>query len=229
MGTIWNDFIHLFFPRVCVLCRDLLRENEAEICLSCLHELPYTGYYLEADNPVINLFAATGGVAHASAFLRYERDGKTQQLIYALKYKENKSLAYHLGRLAALAMPLSLSPYPPIDALIPVPLHPKKQRERGYNQAEHICMGLASVWGLPLRTDILQRCVHTPSQTSKSPQERKLNMQGAFRLTDVAALSGLHVLLVDDVITSGATLSSCIETLQLTPGIQVSALALSIA
>jgi ComF family protein len=226
MRQIWNDFFHLFFPRLCVVCKEALVKDEEEICLRCLIDLPHTGFLERADNPVDGLFAGVC-IDRAAALLHYEKGGKVQRLVHSFKYHGNKQLAYQLGRQAALA--LQAQPDWSFDWLIPVPLHPKRQRERGYNQSEWICRGLASILHTGIHTTALQRRIKTQTQTQKSLYERRQNMQEAFTAVDADALRGRHVLLVDDVVTSGATLSACAEALLTIPGIRIRILALAVA
>jgi ComF family protein len=208
------------------LCKEQLIGGEEQICLHCLCDLHRTPFLLQNENPVIELFAGIDWIEHATAFFFFEKGTKVQKLIHSFKYGGNKKLAGQLGRQAALALQSTV--YPCVDVLIPVPLHPKKERERGYNQSEWICRGLASVWNTPIRTDILQRRTYTESQTSKSMDERRLNMQNTILLKDMETLQGCHVLLVDDVITSGSTLTACADELLRIPDIRVSIFGLSV-
>ncbi|MDR1557154.1 MAG: ComF family protein [Tannerellaceae bacterium] len=228
MRMIWDDLLNLFFPRLCVLCREPLTAGEEQICLQCLCDLPYTRFFYREENPVGSLFAGKAPVANATAFLHYEKGGKVQHLIHAFKYRGNRELACQLGRQAARALE-SHTAYQSVDFLIPVPLHPKRRKKRGYNQSEYLCRGIASVLHIPIHTTALQRRIKTGTQTRKSLYERWLNMQDVFVLEEAETLRGCHILLVDDVVTSGSTLSSCVETLGAVPGIRISILALAMA
>ncbi|MDR1624296.1 MAG: ComF family protein [Tannerellaceae bacterium] len=221
------NFIHLFFPQLCVLCKTPLIQGEKQICLDCLCDLPLTNFHTDENNPVFRLFIGKADIVNATAWLRYEKGTKVQKLIHSFKYYNNKDLAYQLGR----QMGLSLQPYinQEIDLLIPVPLHKKRQRERGYNQSEWICKGLASVVPIPVCTNSLQRKTASGTQTDKSLYARWANVQQLFTLSDKHDLKGKHILLVDDVITSGSTLSMCAEALSVAPGIKISILALAAA
>jgi ComF family protein len=224
---IWNDLLNLFYPRLCVSCGELLTESEKHICLHCLCDLTYTSFFYQAGNPVLNRFVTRAPLVNATAFLRYKKDTKVQRLVYAFKYYGNRELAYQLGRQAGRALE-SHTACGSIDFLIPVPLHPKRMRKRGYNQSEYLCRGLSSILHIPLHSTALRRKVNTRTQTRlKSWSERRKNMREVFALNEAESLQGCHVLLVDDVVTSGSTLSSCIEALQLVPGIRISVLALA--
>lgn len=226
--TLWNDFLHLFFPDLCRLCHAPLIEGEAHICLHCLFGLPFTHYEQKAENPAALLFAGKIQVMRAAALLRYEKKGNVQQLIHYLKYKGNKELGYYLGRLAAWK--IRQTPwYDTVDLLIPVPLHPRKKKQRGYNQAEWIAKGMASVLHIPVDTKSLQRCTQTGTQTRKSVYERWINVQEVFRLASPENLAGKHILLIDDVITTGATIGACAQAVFQAREVRVSIFSLAIA
>ncbi|MDR3268913.1 MAG: ComF family protein [Tannerella sp.] len=227
MWTIWNDLLQLFYPRQCLLCENLLIEGEKQICLYCLCDLPHTNYHKRPDNPMAGLYAGIPQIGETTAFLFFEKEGYTQTLIHALKYYGNKQLAEQLGRSASLKMKPD-GFFHDIDCLIPVPLHPKKERRRGYNQSEWIARGIASVYQWPVNREILCRNIHTATQTRKSRYERHLNVEKIFTVKDSRALAGKHVLLIDDVVTTGATTIACIETLAKVPDIRISVFALAI-
>ncbi|MDR1259199.1 MAG: ComF family protein [Tannerellaceae bacterium] len=230
---ILNELSDLFFPRLCILCKSLLIEKEGQICLECLSELPYiNSLTLRHNHPAAVLFAGQKNIVNVAAFLRYEKGGDVQKLIFSLKYRGNTELACQLGRQAALALQKRTeAPDGRVaDLIIPVPLHTAKRRERGYNQSELISRGIASALNLPIYTTALVRCTATRTQTDKNSSERRLNMQKAFEFPDTRILpSGSRVLLVDDVITSGATLTACARALSSAPGIRITILALAAA
>jgi ComF family protein len=228
MRNILNDLLCLFYPNLCLLCKRPLIVNEKYLCLYCLCDLPKTNYHVNKTNPAADLFAGYAQVSDVTAFLFFERKGVTQRLIHALKYKGNYGLAEYLGRMAALDLKKE-SVYASVDAIIPIPLHPKKERQRGYNQSEHIAKGIASVYACEINNLLIQRITHTVSQTRKTAYERHLNVEKIFQLTDPETLHGKHILLIDDVITTGATISSCIDTLISVPEIKISIFALAIA
>lgn len=228
MKNILNDLLSLFFPRLCMICETPLTDGEECICLRCVCDLPRTGYNFLEENPTTYLFAGKAPVCHAAAFLHFEKGGNVQKLIHALKYHGNHEIGFHLGRLAALYYRDAIMSDPP-DLLLPVPLHPKKQRKRGYNQSEWIAKGISSVLGIPINTTGLRRVRETDTQTSRQTYERWQNVQGIFATTDRDTPEGRHILLVDDVVTSGSTIGACAETLLAIPGVRVSVLALATA
>ena len=233
MRKIWNDLLGLFFPRLCLLCRNPLVEGEEHICLKCLCDLPYTRFCEYENNAVAQLFAGQIPVVAATALLYFEQGGRVQTLIHALKYHDNRELGYYLGRQAALDLSGEEKNFfapvtgRPIDYLIPVPLHPHKQRQRGYNQSEWIAEGIRSVCHIPVDTTAICRIRSNETQTHKQLYERWGNVQDIFALKATGHLEGKHVLLVDDVITTGSTLGVCAETLLTIPGIHISILGIA--
>jgi len=229
MKAIWNDIVNLFFPNLCQLCKKPLIDGEGQICLHCLCNLPHVESWLQEDNPIIHLLADREQLKYAAAFLHYQKGGSVQRLIHLLKYYDNKELAYMLGRQAGRKLLLTDSLLCQSDYLIPVPLHPRKMRQRGYNQSEWIAMGLQSVLNIPLQTTSLLRGKKTDSQTDKMIYNRWLNVKDVFTVSDKEELEGKSILLVDDVITTGATLGACVDVLSEIPGIRVNIFVLSIA
>lgn len=204
-----------------MICQSPLVEGEEHICLKCLCDLPRTGHDFLKENPATHLLAGKAPVCRAAAFLKYEKGGHVQQLIYSLKYRGNYEIGFRLGRMMGLSYRQALLSDAP-DLLLPVPLHPKKQKQRGYNQSEWIARGLNSVLQLPVDTTSLRRIKETDTQTRKQTYDRWLNVQDIFCVADSKALEGKHILLIDDVITTGSTLASCAEALLEIPGVRVS-------
>ena len=223
-----NDLVNLFYPQHCMLCGYPLVKNEQFICLFCHCNIPKTNFHINKKNPAYDLFAGFKQINEVTAYLFFEKEGTTQQLIHALKYHGNNRLAAYLGRTAAYELKAE-GMYASIDTLLPVPLHPKKEKQRGYNQSEWIAKGFASVYGCAIDSKQLRRLTNTQSQTLKSVYDRHVNVENIFEVTDPESLYGKHILLIDDVLTTGATLSSCIETLLSVPEIKISIFSLSIA
>lgn len=226
--TIWNDLINLFFPPCCLTCKNPLTKGEKHICIQCLYKLPKTGFHLRKNNPAEQLFMGKFAFENATSFLYYEKGGITQMLIHALKYKGNKELGFYLGVLAARDLIKSAS-YSSIDILVPVPLHTQRQRNRGYNQAEYIARGMASVLNKPIDTQSLRRTRTNTTQTKKSVFDRWVNVQEIFSLSTMQNFAGKHILLVDDVITTGSTIGACAEVILTVPNARVSLISVAIA
>lgn len=228
MGTILNDLLNLFFPTICLLCREPLIDGEKHICLHCLCDLPHTGYYDLENNPVAQLFFGKIPIVNATALFHYEKGGHVRQLIHALKYHDNRELGIKLGHMFALEYQKT-SLFNQVDLLIPVPLHPKKLKQRGYNQSELIARGIGEISNLPVNTTVLGRNKKTETQTNKQVYDRWSNVQHVFSIADYELLQHKHILLVDDVITTGSTIGACAETLSSIPGIRISLLSIAIA
>lgn len=226
--TIWNDLLNLFFPNLCKVCKRPLIKGEEQICLDCLNSMARTNYHKYAvDNPVEQRFIGKCPIEKASAFLLYEKDTKVQKLVHSLKYYGHKELAYVIGRQMALELHADHSPLCNVDILIPVPLHPRRKQERGYNQSEWIAMGIQSALGIPIDSDCVSRTVRTNTQTKKKRYERWINVYSIFKVDHPERLIGKHVLLIDDVVTTGSTLTACANALSEVSGIRISILALS--
>lgn len=229
MPTIWTELLNLFYPRLCLLCENPLVEGEEQICLHCLADLPRTRYHLRENNPVEQLFMGKIPYRHASAFLRYEKGGSVQRLIHALKYHDNPEMGYRLGAWAARELQADSSPLCQADLIVPVPLHPRKERKRGYNQAEEIARALGACWHIPVLPKALSRTRFTDTQTRRSVYNRWQNVQEIFTVPDSLLWENKHILLVDDVITTGSTLAAAAAPLAAIPGASVSFFAIAVA
>ncbi len=219
--TRFDDLISLFYPRLCAGCNTALVKGEEVLCLHCLADLPRTNYHLLAENPVFQLFIGRANITLASSFCRFDKGGRLQHLLHQLKYKGNCEVGKKMGVLFGYDL-IQSSSYQEIDAIIPVPLHPKKEKKRGYNQSAEICKGLADSMNRPVISGNLVREVHTSTQTRKGRFERWENVSGIFIVKNEALLAGKHLLLVDDVVTTGATLEACCEPLLKISGVRVS-------
>jgi len=206
---VWlNDILNLFFPNVCQACGEPLNQQEKVICISCQLNLPETGFHLHEDNPVSKVFWGRVDLNAATSFLFFNKGGNVQKLIHSLKYKNKKEVGEFLGDL--LGRSLINSPYfENIDVVVPVPLHPKKYQTRGFNQSEIIASGIANAMNITNDFSNLVRLVNTDSQTRKSRLSRWENVKSAFGIRDPEKFSGKHILLVDDVLTTGATIEAC--------------------
>lgn len=221
IGGLVGDFISLFYPNICAVCHDGLVRGEEVVCTQCLYHIPRTRYWMQADNPVAQLFWGRVNIENACSFFLFAKGSKYRKLIHQLKYNGRNDIGVFLGR--EFGRELNGSElYKSVDAIIPVPLHPRRQKERGYNQAEVIANGLSKSMDIPVISDVLVRRVYTQTQTKKSRTERVQNVSGAFGLQNPEKISKRHVLLVDDVITTGSTLEVCAQTLLLGNEVRVS-------
>ena len=225
---LWDDFISLLFPRLCYACGCHLLRNENLICTGCYISIPRTNYHLQPENPVAQLFWGRCMVEKAAAFSFYTRGSRIRNLIHKLKYSGIKEIGYELGRIYAVSLKAS-GFTAGIDLIIPVPLHPSKKRIRGFNQSEYISEGISAVTGLSVDTVSLIRILQSSTQTSRTRYERWTNVEGIFRVADAGAIRGKHVLLVDDVITTGSTIESCVNELLKIEDVKVSVIAIACA
>jgi ComF family protein len=205
--TALNDFIHLFFPHLCTGCGSDILNLDHQLCLHCIADLPYTNFFEHPGNPVERKFYGRLHLANAASGYFLSKNSMMEALIYELKYKGNKAIGYYMGeRLGSL---LTNSRYNDVDLLVPLPLNPKRQRKRGYNQSEILCRGITAVWSRPIIDNAVIRKVNTETQTHRGRINRWENMDGVFAVVEPAVLENKHVLLVDDVVTTGASLEAC--------------------
>lgn len=228
ISILWSDFINLFYPRICQSCGNYLFKNEHAICTRCLYQMPKTNFHLEKNNPVSILFWGRVKIEYATAYFTFAKGSKFQKLIHRLKYHHQTEIGIELGKHLGYNL-LQSEFFNDIDLIIPVPLHPKKQKIRGYNQAKVIADGLSSSMNISVCDRNLYRSVHTQSQTKKSKHERWKNVEDIFNLHNPNDLEGKHILLVDDVVTTGSTLEACAQAILKAKGSRVSIATLAYA
>ena len=203
-----RDIGDFFFPRCCLVCGRVLLHDEDFLCCHCLLNLPRTGYGNVPDNPMEQLFYGKLPVERCNAYFFFTEGGDYRRLIHRIKYNGEKECGAYLGNLFAREN-AATGFFDSIDYLIPVPLHRRKLRRRGYNQSEWIARGIADATGIPLCTDLLECVTDRPSQTRKGIYDRWLSTREAFKANPGIVPADSHVLLVDDVVTTGATLLAC--------------------
>ena len=218
---IWNGWMDLLYPPVCAGCAEKMIDHSVPLCLSCQHQLPLTGFHLHPDNPAEKVFWGRIPVQAAASYLYFTKHSMVQRLLHELKYRGNQSIGRYLGEKMGEDF-IQCGRFNHVEALIPLPLFRSRERKRGYNQSAVIAEGFAKVTGLPVYAGIIRRHSSTVTQTNKSRIERWQNIAGRFELTDSQRLEGTSVLLIDDVLTTGATLEACARTLLEIPGISVS-------
>ncbi len=228
MKNIFHSFLNLFFPDLCVVCNDRLTEGEQHICTDCLILLPRTNFHLQPDNRLEQFFAGRIPFQHIAAYAYFVKGGSIQSVIHELKYKRNPQIGHYIGQLCGENLRGS-SFIADIDILVPVPLHPKREKERGYNQSLEICKGISEVTGIPIDSNTLIRKVNNKSQTKNSRFDRWKNVEDIFSITDSTAFQNKHILLVDDVITTGSTLESCAKEILKCDGARISIYAVGTA
>jgi ComF family protein len=208
LRSYFDDFVGLFFPELCAACAKNLFKNEDVICTSCIYHFPYTHHHKDPDNLVARQLWGRFEFSAAGSFAYFRKGNKVQHLMHQLKYAGRPEAGQRMGELYGAELKRSEIWQIP-DAIIPVPLHPAKQRKRGYNQSESIAVGLAGALNIPVITNNLYRSENTETQTRKNRYDRYENLKDAFRVRNPADLEDKHILLVDDVITTGATIEAC--------------------
>jgi ComF family protein len=227
LQSYWQGFAGLVFPRYCAACGNALYRNEDVLCMGCHADLPRTGFHLDPENEVAQIFWGRVPVVNATSFIYFVKGSKYQQILHELKYNGQKKIGPVMGQM--FGSELKNTPFSTADIIIPVPLHPSKLRKRGYNQSELIAAGMGEVLHLPVETSAISRAIDTSTQTHKSRYERWENVRYIFHCENPGVLKDKHVLLVDDVITTGATLEACASCLIPVEGIKISLASLAFA
>lgn len=225
---MWGDFIALIYPRNCVGCGNSLFKHEEQLCNYCYLNLPKSNFHLLEKNPVETLFYGRTPLVFASSFYLFHKKGSVQKILHSIKYKGNPELATMIGEWYAKDIQ-SHEALKNAYTIIPVPLHSKKLKQRSYNQSEAFAKGLSKQLNIPVNTSYLQRSEYTTTQTKKTSYERWENVEDVFELHQPDELKNKHVILVDDVITTGSTIEACCKKLQEIEGIKISVLSIAYA
>lgn len=215
-------------PRVCSVCGGRLMLDEHSVCKDCLEDIPYTDYHrTPTDNYLSRLFWKKFAIEKATALFFYHPHAEYANLIYNMKYHPHPEICRDMGKYAAKRLIDNSKPsfFEGIDYIIPVPLAKSRQKQRGYNQSELLVQGLEEITGIPMLSHIVERTVFKKSQTRLPVWERNENVENTFRISDdtwAEKLSGKHILLVDDIITTGATITSCAKAFSAIPNLRIS-------
>ncbi|MDR3681362.1 MAG: phosphoribosyltransferase family protein [Flavipsychrobacter sp.] len=223
-----KGLLHLFYPHLCYGCNKPLLAGEDVLCLHCGLMLPATSYHDIADNETAQRFAGRLPFVYATSYAHFTNDGLLQHLLHGLKYKNRQDIGRYLGRQFARELQ-DTQWIKDINGIVAVPLHPRKEAVRGYNQSVLLAQGMGEVLQLPVLKNVLQRVRHTESQTQKTRAQRIVNMQNAFVVNEKKLKETRHVLLLDDVLTTGATLEACAMALLNVKGVEVSIATIGIA
>ncbi len=226
LNNIFSSSLHLFYPHICTGCGSDLVQKDNLLCLRCINELPATNFAQHANNPIEKIFWGRIPLVAACSQYYFVKDSLIQHLIHLLKYDGNKEIGIYLGELMGQSL-INSNYYRNLDALIPLPLFPDKERKRGYNQATVICEGISNSMQVPVWADVVTRQKFTETQTKKHRTERWENVSESFIVKDAGKLRGKKILLVDDVVTTGATFEACGNALLKVEGIQLSIAALA--
>ncbi len=224
-----RPLFRLIFPRYCAICGNVICQTEDVVCSKCNAALPRTHFHHWPENRMEKMFWGKFDIDKATAYIRYAKGGDVALLVKKMKYKGRKDIATGMGRMMAREIMHSSDFFEGIDCIVPVPMHHDKQKRRGYNQAILIAAGVSEVTGIPVEADAVVRPQAAESQTHKSHVDRMVSMKDAFIATDIGRFAGRHVLIVDDIITTSATITACADALAPAPGIRFSVLTLAIA
>lgn len=221
--TLFHDFFNFIFPRTCPSCQEILVQNEHVICTGCRHALPLTNFHVVNENETKKVFAGRANVQHAFSLLHFEKKGRTQALMHALKYKGQKEIGTELGNWTLPKLQQTTWAQQ-LEVIVPVPLHKKRLRERGYNQVEGFAKTLAEGLQLGYNDRCLVKTRGAQSQVFKNLAARYKNVQHSFQVLpqETKPLEGKHILLVDDILTTGATLETCATLLNNIPNTKIS-------
>lgn len=209
---MFQSFIDLIFPRICAGCQQPLQLNEEQICTDCRFELPLTNSHLQVDRKLNNRFVGKVNLTHALSYLKFAKGGKVQHMMHELKYKGNQRLGEILGKMYGADLKEN-GFSDEFDLILPVPLHTNRLITRGYNQSDSLAKGLSESLKIEWRSDVLKRGIETKSQVSKSRLERYENMKDVFFVDKPEGLLDKRIVVVDDTLTTGATLESCVLAL----------------
>ena len=228
LQSIIFDTLHLFYPHTCSGCGSDLLNDKQLLCLQCINHLPHTNFAQHANNPIEKIFWGRIPLVAAHSEFYFAKETLIQRLIHQLKYKGNQDIGYFLGELMAKSL-LNSNRFKNIDYLVPLPLYPEKERKRGFNQAAVICNGISASMHIPVMAGNVIRQRYTETQTKKHRRERWENVADSFLVKDPTILCNKNLLLVDDVITTGATLEACGHSIAQTANVQLSLATLSMA
>ncbi len=216
-----RDFAELFFPELCITCGNRLVSQEKYVCMQCWFDLPVTRFGDDEENRLARIFWGRVQIEHAVSYFHYQKGSRYQELIHSIKYKGLKELGLLAGRQFGESLKES-EVFHAVDVVVPVPLHKRKLRKRGFNQSEWIARGISEALGKPVSAGNLYRKIYSTTQTRKSRFERWQNVEGIFGISDIPSFENRHILLVDDVATTGSTLEACAYEILKIPGTKVS-------
>ncbi len=204
----FEDFLHLFFPHTCTGCGTDILNNEDALCAYCLTQLPETGFLAKPANPIEKIFYGRLPVEHAGSAFYFNKNSLLQHLIIQFKYRDNRNAGIYLGKILGILIQ-NAKRFDDTDIIVPLPLNEKKLFKRGYNQALLLAKGVSEVLQKPVVENAVERIQFTETQTQKNRITRWQTMEGVFKVLNESQLKNKHVLLIDDIVTTGATLESC--------------------
>ena len=223
-----KNLLNLFFPKVCFGCSLSLSDNEDYLCTKCRHNLPVTNFHFNNDDTVDKIFYGRAKIEKATALLLFEKKGIVQQILHNLKYRGHEDIALFLGKWLGHELS-TVQAYGNIDVVIPVPLHKKKQRKRGYNQVSKFGIQIANALNAKYIDNVLIKTTNTKTQVFKKRMARWNSDNEVFTIENSSLIDGKNILLVDDIITSGATIESCVNVLSKAKNVKISVASMAIA
>ncbi len=219
--NILTHFFELFFPEICICCNNRLVSGETHICISCISQLPKTDHLTRENNKLEEFFAGRFPFTRIAAFAYFVKEGSIQKIIHEIKYRNNPKLALYIGNLCGKEISMT-NAFNQIDYIVPIPLHKNRLKKRGYNQSLLISQGIARETGKPINDTNLIRKINNPSQTKNTRFERWKNTEGIFDIVDKSIFENKHILLIDDVVTTGSTLEVCAKLILKCQGASIS-------
>lgn len=221
MISFFKDLFHIFYPEQCIICENALSDGEQLICVFCSHDLPLTNFSFEKNNTVETSFYGRVNLQAATALFYFYKNSKVQKLIHELKYRNSEEIGKFFGDWLGDDLVQSKR-FNEIDFIIPVPLHQEKLKLRGYNQVTKFGESLSEKLGIPFIENVLIRKTYTKTQTFKQRQDRFQSIEGVFDVFDKNIIKNRHILLIDDVITTGSTIEACCLALKQIPKVKIS-------
>jgi ComF family protein len=228
LTQVFDDVLGLFYPQLCITCGERLISQEKYLCMKCWFDIPISRFENENENKVAQLFWGRVQIEHATSYFNYRKGSRYQKLIHFIKYKGLKELGLETGRRFGDIL-AEAENFNQVDKIVPVPLHPKKHKKRGFNQSEWIALGISESLNKPMLENNLYRKIFTSTQTRKNRFERWQNVEGIFGIKNPEEFENQHVLIVDDVVTTGSTLEACAYELLKVSGVKVSIATLAFA
>ena len=213
LNTVKEDLLSLFFPNLCCACGNAISQTTKIICVECLFHLPQTNFHKDATNSLTKKFWGRIPVLQAASYYYFQKEGRVQHLLHELKYRGRTDVGEYIGTMYGTILKESENLFNKADIIIPIPLHIEKLRKRGYNQSDHFAKGLSNSLQIPWSNSLIQRKIFTETQTGKNRIERWENVDDIFEFNNQDFYKNKHIILVDDVITTGATIEACANAL----------------
>lgn len=228
IGDYLQSLVEVIYPNLCIICQKETPINGRELCLLCLTELPYTDHFEYNNNHITKKFYGRLQITHGAALLSYYKGSMFTDMLHRFKYEGAKDIGFMLGRMTGHRL-IKADWFHSLDIIVPMPIHKNRRKVRGYNQSAEYAKGIRAITKLPIVENLVVKRLYTTSQVTKGRMARQTNVDMTFSLVDKQRYAGRHILLVDDVITTGATIIACAQCLLQIPGAKVSVVAIAFA